>query len=67
MRKLNQLQCKDCYFSQAGLCALQLDSPCPTFRYGARGAMTAPRQAQLVPRELAAGTPARFLATHQAA
>ena len=64
MRKLNQLQCKDCYFSQAGLCALQLESPCPTFRYGARGAMTTPRQAQLVPR---ADAPARFLAQHQAA
>ena len=25
-------RCEDCYFHRAGLCALTLETPCPTFR-----------------------------------
>lgn len=46
--KVRRVTCKDCYFHQSNLCALRLDEPCPTFRPMARGAMIAPRQAQLV-------------------
>jgi hypothetical protein len=68
MSKHTQLRCKDCYFHQEALCALQLDAPCPTFRLGAEGNLTPPRQAPLVARavdDTAAG--ARFLPQHQAA
>jgi hypothetical protein len=61
MSKRIQLQCKDCYFHQEALCALQLDAPCPTFRYGARGALAVPQQAQLIPRAFAAAGPPRLL------
>jgi hypothetical protein len=40
--------CEDCYFRKAGLCALSLERPCPTFRAFNRGALTPPQQAQLV-------------------
>jgi hypothetical protein len=46
--------CADCYFRQAGLCALPGEVPCPTFRLAARGSLTPPRQPRLVPRSLAA-------------
>ena len=29
--------CKDCYFGANGLCALNLENPCPTFRPADRG------------------------------
>jgi hypothetical protein len=45
--------CADCYFRQAGLCAIPSDAPCPTFRLAARGSLTPPRQPRLVPRGLA--------------
>jgi hypothetical protein len=44
--------CHDCYFKRAGLCALTLDSPCPTFRQQTRGSLVPPQQASLVPRGL---------------
>ena len=53
MRKGTQPTCDDCYFRRAGLCALSPESPCPTFRPESRGALTRPRQPQLVPRPLA--------------
>jgi hypothetical protein len=31
------LKCSDCYFMQQGLCALNLDSPCPIYRSAERG------------------------------
>ena len=31
------VKCEDCYFMQQGLCALNLGSPCPTFRPADRG------------------------------
>jgi hypothetical protein len=46
--KVRRVTCKDCYFNQSNLCALRLDEPCPTFRPMSRGAMIAPKQAQLV-------------------
>jgi hypothetical protein len=68
MSKRGKLSCKDCYFRQASLCALQLDHPCPTFRLADNGALGVPRQAQLIPRRLeTVAAPARFVAQHQAA
>jgi hypothetical protein len=40
--------CEDCYFRRAGLCALSLERPCPTFRTVRRGVLTPPPQAPLV-------------------
>jgi len=41
--------CKDCYFRNAGLCALPGETPCPTFRaLAASGRLQPPRQARLV-------------------
>src|SRR3989442_2361767 len=37
MSKQRRFRCKDCYFHQSSLCALQLDAPCPTFRLGVQG------------------------------
>jgi hypothetical protein len=42
--------CEDCYFRKAGLCALLLERPCPTFREQAKDGFTSPLQAQLVAR-----------------
>jgi hypothetical protein len=50
MAKPAEATCNDCYFRRAGLCALAKETTCPTFRLAARGALTPPRQAQLVPR-----------------
>ncbi len=48
-----QVTCDDCYFRRAGLCALALDAPCPTFRLHSRGPLVKPQKPQLVPRSLA--------------
>ncbi|HET7807361.1 MAG TPA: hypothetical protein VFK71_02620 [Gaiellaceae bacterium] len=55
MSKKSQPTCNDCYFHRAGLCALTLDQPCPTFRAFSRGALVPPRQPRLVPRPVLAG------------
>jgi hypothetical protein len=49
-----KVTCEDCYFKRAGLCALTLDSPCPTFRMNGKRSLAPPPQARLVPRELVA-------------
>jgi hypothetical protein len=49
-----ELSCQDCYFHKAGLCALLLETPCPTFRNAERGVLGRPQQPQLVPRPLSA-------------
>jgi hypothetical protein len=49
-----ELTCQDCYFHKAGLCALLLERPCPTFRHAERGVLVRPQQPQLVPRPLSA-------------
>jgi hypothetical protein len=67
MSKRSRLTCNDCYFRQLALCALQVESPCPTFRLHERGALETPRQAQLIPRALEAATQVQFLPQHQAA
>jgi hypothetical protein len=53
MSKKTHVTCEDCYFRRAGLCALQVDAVCPTFRLHSRGTMVTPRQPRLVPRPLA--------------
>lgn len=52
MNKRLDVTCDDCYFRRAGLCALELERPCPTFRLHSRGALAPPRQPRLVPRPL---------------
>jgi len=54
LSKRIDVSCDDCYFRRAGLCALQLESPCPTFRPQSKGSMVPPRQPRLVPRPLGA-------------
>jgi hypothetical protein len=54
MGKRTDLTCQDCYFHKAGLCALLLTSPCPTFRQDQRGILAPPLQPKLVPRPLSA-------------
>ena len=43
MSKRTEATCNDCYFRRAGLCALPGDTPCPTFRLAAAGALEPPR------------------------
>jgi hypothetical protein len=57
MTKTSSTTCNDCYFRSAGLCALSLETPCPTFRLARRGSLEPPRQPRLVP------PPAAFAAT----
>jgi hypothetical protein len=49
MAKRRQITCKDCYFRQAGLCALG-DGPCPTFRSAKSERLEPPDQPRLVAR-----------------
>jgi hypothetical protein len=43
--------CQDCYFRRNGLCALNPERPCPTFRAAGR-TLQPPQQPRLVPRPL---------------
>jgi hypothetical protein len=52
--KRTEVTCQDCYFHKAGLCALLLETPCPTFRRAERGMLEPPIQPRLVPRPLSA-------------
>jgi len=52
MAKLVVSTCADCYFRRAGLCAIQTEIVCPTFRGYARGALAPAQQPRLVPRPL---------------
>ncbi len=45
----NRSTCADCYFRQAGLCALPGETTCPTFRAARGGELIPPRQPMLVP------------------
>jgi hypothetical protein len=54
MSKRAKVTCSDCYFRQAGLCALAGETPCPTFRLQAAGRMAPLPQPRLVPRPVAA-------------
>ena len=62
MAERAQPTCADCYFRRAGLCALRTETPCPTFRGYARGALAPSQQARLVIRPSLA-----FAAQHAAA
>jgi len=53
VRKRSAITCDDCYFRRAGLCALVLAEPCPTFRSQSRGSLVPPRQPRLLLRPLA--------------
>ena len=67
MTKHAEATCEDCYFRRAGLCALQLERPCPTFRHASRGALVPPRQPRLVPRPLGEVVAQHLVAQHAAA
>jgi hypothetical protein len=43
--------CDDCFFRSRGLCALGLDSPCPTFRPDTPEGLVPPRQPALLIRD----------------
>jgi hypothetical protein len=43
--------CEDCFFRSRGLCALGLDSPCPTFRPDTPEGLVPPRQPALLVRD----------------
>jgi hypothetical protein len=49
MAKRREITCKDCYFRQAALCALE-NGPCPTFRSAKGARLEPPEQARLVAR-----------------
>ncbi len=53
MSKRVKATCSDCYFRQAGLCALPGEAVCPTFRLQT-ARLAPPQQPRLVPRPLAA-------------
>src|SRR3954464_14051873 len=48
--------CEDCFFRSRGLCALGLDSPCPTFRPDSPDGLVPPRQPVLLMRDRGEGT-----------
>jgi hypothetical protein len=48
--------CDDCFFRQRGLCALDVEAPCPTFREATPQGLVPPRQLMLLERQAAAGT-----------
>jgi len=47
--KRPEATCDDCYFRRAGLCALQGQTICPTFRLDTVGKLAPPPQPRLVP------------------
>jgi hypothetical protein len=47
--------CEDCFFRRRSLCALGLDSPCPTFRPDTPDGLVPPRQPALLIRDRGEG------------
>ena len=47
------VSCEDCFFRRRSLCALGLDSPCPTFRPDTPDGLVPPRQPALLMRDRA--------------
>jgi hypothetical protein len=47
--------CDDCFFHCNGLCALDLDEPCPTFRPNTSQGLVPPRQPALLIRQRRSG------------
>jgi hypothetical protein len=52
------VSCEECFFRRRGLCALGLDSPCPTFRPDTPEGLVPPRQPALLARDERQGLPA---------
>lgn len=52
-RRTSKRSCADCFFHQQGLCALELDGPCATFREPGPTGLVPPRQSTLLVREAA--------------
>jgi hypothetical protein len=50
-RKKKAPTCDDCFFRCNGLCALELDAPCSTFRPNGPHGLAPPRQPALLPRD----------------
>lgn len=50
VRKSTSRNCADCYFRQNGLCALDLDEPCSSFREARPEGLVPPRQPVLLMR-----------------
>jgi hypothetical protein len=53
MTQRREITCKDCYFRQAGLCALA-EGPCPTFRPAKSTRLEPPSQPKLIARPVGA-------------
>jgi hypothetical protein len=53
--------CEDCFFKRHGLCALGLDSPCPTFRPDTPEGLVPPHQPALLMRDRREGTAAQVV------
>lgn len=54
--------CEDCFFRRRSLCALGLESPCPTFRPDTPDGLVPPRQPALLVRDGGEGPGARIAA-----
>ena len=50
-RRKQAVTCQDCFFMRHRLCALALDSPCPTFRPDSPDGLVPPRQPELLMRQ----------------
>ena len=49
--KSRKITCEDCFFSRHGLCALELEEPCTTFRPDSPEGLHPPRQLRFVFRQ----------------
>lgn len=65
--KTTRASCEDCYFHRAGLCALELEEACPTFRHHARNSLVRPERARATLPSLASTRQERELARFAAA
>ncbi len=50
-RRAAKPSCEGCYFGRRGLCALELDGPCSTFRPDSPNGLVPPTQPMLLVRE----------------
>jgi hypothetical protein len=50
-RKARKVTCEECFFSRQGLCALELDEPCATFRPDHPDGLRPPSQMRFVFRQ----------------
>lgn len=49
--KGRKVTCEECFFKRNGLCALELDAPCPTFRPDSPEGLRPPSQMRFVFRQ----------------